>query len=176
VASDASAIIAALDAALGAGTPIPVAGIRAWMQSSSIEVQGYLFGILYEGHRCVFEAPTEQEIRDFMRRYLERCLVEDHTNSTYAESPYLAAHSVRAWFSREWGRNRAVAGEIRDWLASICRCGDQRVREAVLLGTLEHLFQDDAIAEYFMTWERDPMLSPLVSEARRLADGFRRLD
>jgi hypothetical protein len=43
--------------------------------------------------------------------------------------------------------------------------GDAEVRQALVQATLEHLFENREVAEYFSDWKRHPVLSIAYDEA-----------
>jgi hypothetical protein len=65
-----------------------------------------------------------------------------------------------------------VVLEMRDDLAAACRSTDARHVDTVVLGLLEHMFQDKQIVAFFSIWRDDPTLAKVFEEACSLAKGF----
>ncbi len=158
------------DLLLSQGKTIPLATVRAWMDSDTLQVQDRAFSLLAE-HSERLEMPSPQEREEFSLRYLEHYFRTDPQGG-FALGRYQAGYRLCAWFEQLWSGRPATAftlERVRDLLARLSATGEEPMRDALVTAVFEHLFQDPAIAEFFGDWRRDPALSPVYSEALALA-------
>lgn len=104
---------------------------------------------------------------DFIVTYLEECIVKD-PDTEWTDSRYLAGHALVAWINSFWNDQtfpRQRLTEIKERLAALYKNGDDHVRDGVLNGVLEHLFERPSLAKFFKDWKDDPILSKAYSDA-----------
>jgi hypothetical protein len=162
------------------------AQVLALMAASDLETRGALYGVITDqSHYSRIEpALVFHDYYRFVISYLEQCIIEDPQGEC-ADSRYLAGHDLSGWIVRMFHDPevpRAVLTEVKSRLAQLYKAGDDGVRDGLLNGTLEHAFEDDAVADFFRDWKSDPALdrvyeqaldwkSGLVEMSRRNADG-----
>ena len=73
-----------------------------------------------------------------------------------------------AWFGGLWDDPsiaKSALSEIKDQLRKLYLEGDSDVRLALIQGTLEHLFENASVCEFFADWLSDPELQKAYEEA-----------
>jgi hypothetical protein len=148
---------------------IPVRYILRWMNSSDIEVLGAVEAILMDPqlYDRIKPQPPDEVVFDFLLNYYRRCILED-PQGEWCLSRYIAAHSLKSWFMALWAHRQvyqATIDRIKMMLADLYRHGDNEVKDAVVNGALEHLFEDPSVAKYFSDWANDPELKTAFEEA-----------
>jgi hypothetical protein len=149
--------------------PIPRRDIERWMGSEDLEALGALMVILTKKKHYLRITPPLglDDYFPFLLHYFERCLREN-VDGEWMDSSYTAAWSLVNWFRGFWDDPevpRKRLREMKDWLARLYREGDERLRNCLVTGTLEHLFEDKAIARFFDDWRKDPVLTVAYREA-----------
>jgi hypothetical protein len=167
-------MIAAICAAFGGDDPascgdVPKAKVLEWMRSSDLQVQGALYSMVSDAARAGHIRPALQvdDYYTFVLDYLERCIELDDSRE-WVDSRYLAGHQLVAWIVDFWNNAsvpREKLAEIKRRLSALYKRGDDGVRDAVLNAVLEHLFEHQLIANYFQSWESDPILSSAYRDA-----------
>lgn len=170
----AQEVIAAMRSEFGAGDSaqphdVPKSRVLDWMRTTDLEVRGALYSIITDAERASRIKPPLQfeDYYAFVIEYLEQC-IEQGPEGEWADSRYLAGHQLVAWIIDFWNRKavpRARIAEIKNRLGDLYKRGDEDVRDAVLNGVLEHLFENRQLANYFKDWESDPVLARAYSDA-----------
>lgn len=148
--------------------PVAKARVDAWMQSSDIEVLGALYAFLTNENLTRVTPPlTQLEMWNFCERYLERCLRED-PKGQWAHSRYAAAWDIASLIGKLWANRAADRSALlrsRDWLARVYGDSESSVKEAIVNGTMEHLFENRNIKSLFEAWRDDPVLGEAYERA-----------
>jgi hypothetical protein len=55
--------------------------------------------------------------------------------------------------------------ELKAWLGRLYLEGDGSIRTCIITATLEHLFEQKDIREFFSDWKKDPVLAIAHKEA-----------
>ncbi len=148
---------------------IPVERIREWMRRPEIEVQAAVFDLVMSAERVKKLVPylTFEDYRSFIPKFLGRCIVENPPTDLTL-SRWEAAYEFLAWFGGLWD-DRSIAksalSEIKDQLRKLYLEGYSDVRLALIQGTLEHLFENASVREFFADWLSDPELKKAYEEA-----------
>jgi hypothetical protein len=160
--------IDAIRSAFGRGDPsaaqeIPKSRVLEWMRSPDLEVRGALYSMVTDPERASHIAPALQfdDYYSFVLDYLEQC-IETNPEGEWVDSRYLAGHQLVAWIIDFWNNKavpRARVTEVKDRVAAVYKRGDADVRDAVVNGVLEHLFEHKQWVNYFRDWEQDPVLA-----------------
>jgi hypothetical protein len=148
---------------------IPVERIREWMDRPEIEVQAAVFDLVMSAERVKKVIPylTFEDYRAFIPKFLGRCIVEN-PNTELTLSRWEAAYEFLAWFGRLWDDpsvEKSVFAEAKSLLRKLYLEGDSEVRLALIQGTLEHLFENASVREFFADWLKDPTLQKAYDEA-----------
>ena len=143
------------------------------MRTDDIESMGAIYALI-TGHFSRIQPPLEFAIYyPFALRYFERCLVEN-PQSEWAETRYGAGTNIIGWFVWCWRDPRqrtSTVPELKRWLATLYLAGDSEVRTCLIHATLEHLFENPAVAGYFSDWKDHPILSIAYSKAMQWSEG-----
>ena len=153
--------------------PIARQRMLEWMRTDDIECMGALYSLIADHFDRIQPALQFDEYLPFVLTYFERCLSED-PQSEWAETRYGAGHNIIGWFVWSWrdpGQRTSTVGELKEWLASLYVAGDSEVRTCIVQATLEHLFENREVAEYFSDWKERPVLSTAYAEAMEWVEG-----
>jgi len=142
--------------------------VRRWMDSGDLLTWSAVYELTRQAWSRIQPEIPADEMVEFMRRYLLRCVEENPPSGDYLHGGYEAAWELAACLKhwREQGGKSAktLRGIALD-LDKIYRRGDDATKNRVLCGVLEHAFEDAALRSYFADWDRDPELR----EAYKLA-------
>lgn len=146
---------------------VVLSDVQTWMASSDIEILGFTHALLSD-HRFRIEPPISlSEYVEFSKRYYERCLKEN-PDGDWSDSRYSAGADVVNIFASLWRDSsvpRPVLEDLKMWLARLYRAGDSEIRTCVVQATLEHLFEQKQIREFFADWLNDEVLAVAHAEA-----------
>lgn len=148
---------------------VPKSQVLEWMLYSDLEVQGALYSMIADTNRAKYIAPrldTDDYFR-FVLPYLEECVLKDPTGA-WVDSRYVAGRQLVAWIIHFWNdkrfsRERLV--EIKSRLADMYERGADDVRNGVVNGVLEHLFENRELRVYFEDWKDHPILGAAYKRA-----------
>ena len=146
---------------------IPAAKVRTWVRSQSLGVHSVLTDLISDHSTRIDPQLPMKEICDEYLHYYRRCLVEN-AESEYVPSRYVAGHELARWFGGLWKDStvpREYLSDLKAMLADIYKSGDPSLREAIINGVLEHLFEDPGIAHFFEDLKADPTLGQAYSLA-----------
>jgi len=150
--------------------------VMRWARSDDLEALGALNSLLFDAKdsRRIEPNLTLAEYMEATFPYLERCFRED-PQGEWADSRWSAGYFLTNWIKDVWAdeRFRPQVDEFRDWLARLYKSAeDPDLRLCLVQATLEHLFEDDGIAERFASWRDDPELRPAFEEAKLWKEGL----
>lgn len=160
--TDISKIVEALHSHDEKNEIVPVEQLREWMHRPEIEVQAAIYDLVTSAERLKKVVP-DMKFEDhlaFMPSFLSRCIIED-PDSEIALSRWEAAMELMGWFGSLWDNssvNKSVLSGVKDQIRKLYLQGDADVRKAVVQGTLEHLFENASIRDFFADWLDDPTL------------------
>jgi hypothetical protein len=143
--------------------------LRKWMRRPEIEVQAAIYDLVTSSERVknVVPALTFEDYLAFMPAFFSRCLVEN-PSTELTLSRWEAAMEFMAWFSNLWDDpsvNKSILAGAKNQLRKLYLEGDADVRLALIQGTLEHLFENASVREFFTDWLNDPILQKAYEEA-----------
>lgn len=110
-----------------------------------------------------------------MSSYLLQCIIQgsvDHPDARGASvhSPFEAAHELVVWFNWYISDGESAPKAIRlliDRIEVAFRDGDDRIRNCIETGFLEHVLETPGNRQCFAHWARDLLLSESYTEALR---------
>jgi hypothetical protein len=146
---------------------VQLSDVRRWSKSDDIEILGFTSALIHDARFRVQPPLMPNEYKDFVIHYHERCLKED-PQGDWADSRYSAGATLVNIFGSLWrdsGVPREILKELKDWLGRRYCEGDQPLRTCIVTATLEHLFEQKDIREFFADWKRDPVLAIAHKEA-----------
>jgi hypothetical protein len=146
---------------------VPLHDVRQWFKSDDIEVMGFTSALVHDARFRIEPPLTPNEYKTFMTNYCERCLKED-PQGEWADSRYSAGWTLVNIFGSFWRDTsvpREVLKELKTWLGRLYTDGDESLRTCLVTATLEHLFEQKDIREFFSDWKKDPVLAIAHKEA-----------
>jgi hypothetical protein len=167
-------VISAIRAAFGNGDSanvreVPKAQVLAWMKEPDLDVRGALYSKIADAKLATWVKPPLDfdDCFEFVISYLEQCMLQD-PDSQWADSRYGAGTQLVGWVRHFW-EDKAIPRErlqeIKRRLAVLYVQGDDRMRDAVVNATLEHLFEVQELQEFFEDWKDDPGLAAAYRDA-----------
>jgi len=149
---------------------IPASTVVEWMRTTDLEALGALQVLISDPRHAGRIVPrlSFDAVFEFTMRYSERCILENPQAGQWASSCYLVGHDLVRWFLRMWDDPlvaRQRLGEIKSRLARLHKSGDIDVRECIVNGILEHLFERNDVAAYFIDWKADSELGQAYDDA-----------
>ena len=155
------------------GRAIPRQRVLEWMRTGDIECMGAIYSLISDDFDRIQPALQFAEYHPFVLTYFQRCLLDD-PQSEWAETRYGAGHNIMAWFVWSWrdpDQRTTTIPALKEWLAALYVDGDSDVRTCLVQATLEHLFENREVADYFSDWKDGPVLSTAYREAMEWVDG-----
>lgn len=153
--------------------PIPLETLREWAASPDPLLNHLAFHTAFS-HPGDVSGLDEEERLEICLRFLEAALAGRY-GERIPDGPYVLAQTTLGWLrqlrSDERPESRAALDRILAMLERLARDGDDETREVVLLGVLEHAFEDEQTRALFAGWAQSPGLEGLYDEASRLAAG-----
>jgi hypothetical protein len=148
---------------------VPKSRVHEWMRCPDLEVRGALYSMICNSEHASYVTPALEfdDYYSFVLDYLEQC-IEQNPDGEWADSRYIAGHQLVAWIVDFWSNKevpRTKIAEIKRRLGDLYRRGDDDVRDGVLNGVLEHLFENRQLSNYFKDWEGDPDLRDAYNNA-----------
>jgi hypothetical protein len=146
---------------------VTLSDIREWMASDDIEILGFTHSLLSDRRFRVQPPISLAEYIEFTKSYYGRCLREN-PDGDWSASRYIAGGELVNIFASLWRDSsvpRPVLEELKAWLERLYREGDQTIRTCIVQATLEHLFEQEQIREFFSDWQNDEVLAVAHSEA-----------
>jgi len=141
--------------------------VLEWMQTNDIECMGATYSLITDCFDRIQPALQFDEYYPFVLTYLKRCLLED-PQSEWTATRYGAGHNIIGWFVWSWrdpSRRMSTVAELKEWLTALYLAGDAEVRTCLVQATLEHLFENREVAEYFASWKEHPILTTAYGQA-----------
>lgn len=151
---------------------IPRESVLKWMANPDVEVKGAVYALTSNEEQTQRISPplTLEMDRQFVLSYFGQCIAEDPPQaSEFAESRFSACCNLLEWFRALWN-DRTIPREqinpIKEWIAQQYREGDFEVRRTLVQATLEHLFEDPGIKDFFSDWEAKDTVCTAYREAK----------
>lgn len=148
--------------------------IREWIKSGNIEDLSLLYVLLNKKKYFMKIEPQLSFIDYFnlIKNYFTLCLETDHDHPRII-SRYTAGRDLIGWFMSFWNDKkipRKYLVEMKDWLAELYKKGDNYLKECLITATLEHLFEDSGVLNFFSDWKNDPELKEAYESAKEWWD------
>jgi hypothetical protein len=130
-------------------------------QRATLNVRAAIYDLVMDSSRSRNIDPTPEwnDYIYFCLPYLELCIVEnpdvsDEDPETMVHSRWAACHELASFFRWLWnnsGPPSALAG-LKEQIGKLYIDGDTKRRRALVQGTLEHLFENASVREFFADW------------------------
>jgi hypothetical protein len=128
--------------------------------TSDLELWAATYQVLGRGFYRIKPEPDMDETCSFMTCYLLRC-VHENVSSDALPSGFEAASDLAACL-KHWAsklpETQPVLFEAAQKITNAYLRADDRERDRLLHGTLEHALVTAAVRPYFQRWSRDPVL------------------
>jgi hypothetical protein len=141
--------------------------VRRWFKNDDIEVLGFTNALIHDARFRVEPSLTPNECKSLAMHYYERYLKED-PKGKWADSRFSAGTALVNVFASLWRDSsvpREVVKQLKVWLGRLYAEGDEKIRTCIVTATLEHLFEQEDIREFFSDWKKDPALAIAHKEA-----------
>ncbi|MCP4344847.1 MAG: hypothetical protein GY795_04890 [Desulfobacterales bacterium] len=139
----------------------------SWMESDNIEILGSIFYILDQRNNLIESFPPMEKTIKFYIHYFRRCLIEN-PQSDWADNRYIAAYNLMRLYKALRKDNcvpLTFLEDIRAMIIDVYKTGNKEVKESIIGGILEHLFEDKDIQLEFDEWKNDSELSKAYFKA-----------
>jgi hypothetical protein len=146
---------------------VALSDIQRWMASSDVEILGFACRVLSDGRFRIDPPISLNEYIDFIKGYSARCLREN-PDGEWSDSRYSAGMDLVNIFAGLWRDSsvpRPVLIDLKAWLGQLYKEGDSEIRTCIVQATLEHLFEQEEIRNFFADWEKDRVLAVAHREA-----------
>lgn len=150
--------------------PVARDKVRKWIkEAKDIEVQGALCSYLLEREHSSRVTPALEfsDFHPFISNYFLRCVSED-PRGEWSDSRHGAAMALANWFKglkNDQTVPRQALSEIKQSIQSLWDRADQAVRDGILNGALEHIFEDHDARQLFDDWRQHPKYADLYKAA-----------
>jgi len=146
---------------------LPLNDLHEWMTNKDIEVLGFVHAMLHDS-RFRIEPPIEQvDYIKFVKHYVQRCL-QENPNGEWSDSRYSAGGDLVNVFASLWRDPlvpRPVLTDLKTWLGKLYKESNREIRTCIVHATLEHLFEQKDIRQFFSDWQEDELLKAAYGEA-----------
>ena len=144
------------------GDGFSLAEVRRWMaDENNLDLCAAVYDVLGRGFYRIKPEPDMKEACEFITCYLLRC-VHENVTSDDVPSGYDAAYDLAAclkyWVSK-LPETQLVLSEAAQRIAVAYANADERERDRLLNGTLEHALEVVSVRPYFQWWECDAILT-----------------
>jgi hypothetical protein len=141
--------------------------VQRWMASTDIEILGFTYALLSDRRiRIEPSVPLDDYVR-FVKLYYERCFREN-PDGEWSDSSHSAGMGFVNLFAHLWrdmSVPRSVLDDLKVWLGRLYKEGDPDIRICIVQATLEHLFEQEQLREFFSDWKDDKILAVAHEEA-----------
>jgi hypothetical protein len=124
-----------------------------------VDIQSELFSFVMNPENVARIRPrlTFEDYQLTALTYLKRCIIDDPPEAI-AHSRWIACYEFVNYFKWIWqdsSTRDAGAQVAKQWVRELYMQGDAAQRLAIIQGTLEHLFENPSIREFFSDWMVD---------------------
>jgi hypothetical protein len=146
---------------------VSLTDIRRWFSSTDVEIQGFAHDLIDGGRFRIEPSISVNEYKDFVMEYYERCILEN-PDGEWSDSRYSAGSTLVNIFAALWrdsSVSREILQELKAWLGRLYKANGAEIRTCLVTATLEHLFEQKDIRDFFSDWKNDPALAIAHKEA-----------
>lgn len=155
--SDYDAIVALLES----DQPIPQGQVLAWMRSEDLRVLGALYVLTDQAWNRIQPAVDRDTICAFILRYYMRCIAEGPQGEDFVMSRYEAAQTMAGWIKHLWGKRPETDAILQQVAATLKQAyvnGQEEIKQCLVNGVLEHVFEEQDLIALFQDWKQDGRL------------------
>jgi hypothetical protein len=142
--------------------PVPREQLRAVAMSGSLQVQAEVLNVLTDstGIDRIIPPLKPNDYQSIALKYLSRCIAANPDVSAddpdeIVHSRWGATYEMANWFVWLWKKyptDRSAVTKVKDVIKELYLRGDRDTREALIQGTLEHLFENPDVVQLFSDW------------------------
>ena len=121
--------------------------VNAWMKSDDIEVLGVVDTVIHDGRFRIEPPISVTDYVQWVMHYYGRCFREN-PDGEWSDSSYSAGSTFVRIFISLWDDGtvpRQVLVDLKDWIASVYKSGDLRLRTCIVNASPEHLVERQSI-------------------------------
>jgi hypothetical protein len=146
--------------------------MEVWLNSGSLNTLGAAIALIEDANNLLIESPKMDTKINLYLDYFRRCILEN-PSTPYTENRYIAAHSLSNFYRALRADSkvpRSYLEDFRNMIKHLYLTGSHEVRNALLTGTLEHLFEDHGIRKEFSDWKNVDALKSVYLKALEWSD------
>ena len=146
--------------------PIPKDRVLGWMGAPDLGTRGVVFSIISEAWDRVSPGLTMDEAAPFGADYLLECLALDQETDDHVMCGFEAGRALSVWLKSlaEYDSAGPILRGVAQRLADMYRNADEKTRNRIETGAVEHILEWPALRPYFAFWAQDPMLKQAHEE------------
>ena len=153
---------------------LDVAVLKTWMESDDLRDRAQAYEQILASPSVIVEL-GEISVQQFVIQYGLDCIeanVDDDVILSRFEAADELSRTLKLWVDspRKYGPSISVL--IRN-ITSLYVKGDNKLRNAIETGFLEHAFEKPEVVGLFAAWERDPILCESFVAAKQWGESHR---
>lgn len=136
------------------------ADVLRWMSDSDLETRALVYRLTDEAWSRITPELSMKEQCAFMGKYLLECIAANRTDEDHIHSGFEAAWELAAWLKHlepMEGSEKMIREVVRD-LEQVFRAADEKTKNRIETGAVEHILERRALRKYFAHWSKDPAL------------------
>ncbi|WP_281184531.1 hypothetical protein [Trichlorobacter lovleyi] len=153
---------------------IPRDLILSWMQEKDLEIRGAVYTLTSKAWYRIQPELTKEEQCYFMLHYLLDCIREDNQEPEWSHTGFDAAYEFERWL-KHLGKNPEaediIVAAARE-LTATYRAGGEKLKERIVTGALEHVFEARSLRRFFAEWRAAPDLKDAYDRCVEWGDAF----
>ena len=146
---------------------IPKQQVNKWIESKNIEVLGATVELIMDSkyYTRIIPELTFEDYYPFIFDYYVKCMQNDYEGE-WCHSRYLAAYELKSFIESLWDDKQIaketrskIRKDIKSKLSDLCSKADFKLKDVLINGLLEHLFDIKSIKSYFNNWQKHDILN-----------------
>lgn len=149
--------------------------VLAWFESSDRNVLGAATDAILKNWDYIQPSLTQRDLGGVpMKNFLVSLDGDNDELSVYAYTCHEAARVFCDWTLEAYSESSGQMAEehvrvAKQLLAEKYRAGDERQRNCIVAGALEHIFEIEEMRGFFADWKNDPTLANAYKESEAWA-------
>lgn len=153
---------------------IPKEVLLEIMKTKDLETMGAIFNIFdsEEYENLIDQYPDMEDIIGFYVTFFRRCIIENIAGE-YALNRYEAAGTLVNFYKglkKDKRVPKRMIDTVKSMLKEVYMEGNEDIRECVINGFLEHIFEDVQIQADFSDWKNNEVLKEAYDQALKWAN------
>lgn len=135
-----------------------------WKQSVNIEVLGAVAELLLNKklYKLIEPKPTVNDYYPFLYQFYTQCMKND-CEGEWCPSRYIAAYELRNFIEGIWNNKsngiEKIKKNFKHRISDFCINADEDLKDVIINGLLEHLFENNEIKVFFFDWKKNVVLN-----------------